>query len=128
MSHYQRLLKFIKFKKKSPREFSLEANIEYNKFNKYVNGTTKKPGIDVVIAILTTFPELNLRWWLVEEGEMLQSNAIPDDSVLVKKSEYAALGVELKGYLQDAFEAVKEVNALHKEVKLLKAEIKRLKK
>ena len=70
----QRLIEFIKYKDLSQRKFEQLVGLS----NGFVNNISKGIGADKMLKILGVFPELNQRWLLYNEGDMLQKNeALP---------------------------------------------------
>lgn len=67
MSIKDRLIKFIKYKGISVREF--ERNVDLS--NGYINKIKGNIGEDKLNNILQEYPELNKVWLLTEEGEMI---------------------------------------------------------
>ena len=94
-NHNKRLLAFIKSEHLTIKEFAEIVDVEYNKFNKYMNGSTKNPGIDLVIAILRKFPHLSVIWWLCDEGEMERGQEIPEGSIILEKDKFDQMQIEL---------------------------------
>ena len=94
----QRLIEFIKYKDLSQRKFEQLVGLS----NGFVNNISKGIGADKMLKILGVFPELNQRWLLYNEGDMLQKNeALPRTMDVVVGiplvSQYAYAGY-LSGY------------------------------
>lgn len=127
--HNKKLHLFIKSENLNIKEFSKIIEVEYDKFNKYINGTTKNPGMDLVAAILRKFPKLNVRWWLCDEGEMKRGREVSEDAVILEKEKFDLMQAEMLQYLKSGNEALtnyntslKEINDLQKELAQLKAQ------
>lgn len=94
----QRLVEFIKYKDLSQRKFEQLVGLS----NGFVNNISKGIGADKMLKILGVFPELNQRWLLYNEGDMLQKNeALPRTMDVIVGiplvSQYAYAGY-LSGY------------------------------
>lgn len=94
----QRLIEFIKYKDLSQRKFEQLVGLS----NGFVNNISKGIGADKMLKILSVFPELNQRWLLYNEGDMLQKNeALPRTMDVIVGiplvSQYAYAGY-LSGY------------------------------
>lgn len=94
----QRLIEFIKYKDLSQRKFEQLVGLS----NGFVNNISKGIGADKMLKILGVFPELNQRWLLYNEGDMLQKNeALPRTMDVIVGiplvSQYAYAGY-LSGY------------------------------
>jgi len=124
--HNKKLLLFIKSENLTIKEFSKIIEVEYDKLNKYINGTTKNPGINLVIAVLSRFSYLNVRWWLCDEGEMKKGREVSENAVVLEKEKFDQMQSEMIGYLKSGNEALKEINALQKENSQLKEQITQL--
>ena len=132
-NHNKRLHLFIKSEQLTIKGFAEKIEVEYNKFNKYINGSTKNPGIDLVISILNKFPHLNSRWWLCDEGEMKKGQEIPKGAIILDKEKFDQMQAEMVNYLKSGNEALtnynaslKEINALEKEIGHLKTKVTQL--
>lgn len=94
----QRLIEFIKYKDLSQRKFEQLVGLS----NGFVNNISKGIGADKMLKILSVFPELNQRWLLYNEGDMLQKKeALPRTMDVIVGiplvSQYAYAGY-LSGY------------------------------
>lgn len=65
-----RILQFVKFKKLSARQFSL--SIEQDR--SYLSTMSQDIRAGVVVKILVTYPEINMEWLLLGNGEMLNQD------------------------------------------------------
>lgn len=74
-----RLETFLNSKDLSQAEFSRITGYHPKNISGFLTGTVKLPKIDLVVALATHFPELNLRWLLLGEGEMINSKTIEID-------------------------------------------------
>jgi transcriptional regulator with XRE-family HTH domain len=74
-----RLEAFLNSKELSQAEFARITSYHPKNISGFLTGTVKLPKIDLVVALATHFPELNLRWLLLGEGEMINSKTIEID-------------------------------------------------
>jgi transcriptional regulator with XRE-family HTH domain len=74
-----RLETFLSSKELTQAEFSRITGYHPKNISGFLTGTVKLPKIDLVVALATHFPELNLRWLLLGEGEMINSKTIEID-------------------------------------------------
>lgn len=83
-----RLRQFIEYKGISVRAFQLSANLS----NSFVASIDQSIAHKTQIKIQKAFPELNMTWLLLGEGEMLRSSSIPpkkatESNVAIKQSD-----------------------------------------
>jgi transcriptional regulator with XRE-family HTH domain len=71
-----RLNQFLLEKNLSQSEFARITGYPQKNISGFLTGTVKMPKIDFTIALATYFPELNLRWLLLGEGEMINLKTI----------------------------------------------------
>lgn len=84
-----------------------------------LNGKHSNPGLQVIADVLTTYPQINPRWLILGEGEML-----------IKEEELSVVEEPQEVYLKmmDKYGDLKqEFGILQNENKHLKAEIEKLK-
>ena len=74
-----RLENFLNSKELTQAEFSRITGYHPKNISGFLTGTVKMPKIDLMVALATHFPELNLRWLLLGEGEMINSKTIKID-------------------------------------------------
>jgi transcriptional regulator with XRE-family HTH domain len=67
---------FLNSKDLTQAEFSRITSYHPKNISGFLTGTVKMPKIDFTIALATYFPELNLRWLLLGEGEMINLKTI----------------------------------------------------
>lgn len=67
----QRFTKFLKFKKMDQKAFAEMANITEGTVSNIAKGKTKQPGYDFFRAIAWHWPEVNLRWLILNEDPMI---------------------------------------------------------
>lgn len=63
---------FLRDKGVSQKEFSDTTGYLRQSLSKIVTGKTKMPKSDFIIALMKSYPDLNLKWLLLGEGEMYQ--------------------------------------------------------
>lgn len=67
-----RIIQFIDFLGlSSDKDFCEKAGISTRTFSMFKNGKQGLPSSDFIIKICETYPELNIRWLLTGEGEMI---------------------------------------------------------
>jgi transcriptional regulator with XRE-family HTH domain len=73
----QRLKSIFEEKKIKVNAVAAELEIDYRQFNNWLNNT--KPSVEGLQKILKYFPNIDARWLLTGEGEMInQPGAIPE--------------------------------------------------
>jgi transcriptional regulator with XRE-family HTH domain len=75
----ERLNQFLLEKNLSQSEFARQTGYHQKNISGFLTGTVKMPKVDLMVALATHFPELNLRWLLLGEGEMINSKTIEID-------------------------------------------------
>jgi transcriptional regulator with XRE-family HTH domain len=70
---------FLNSKNLTQAEFSRITGYHPKNISGFLRGTVKMPKIDLVVVLATHFPELDLRWLLLGEGEMINSKTIEID-------------------------------------------------
>jgi transcriptional regulator with XRE-family HTH domain len=81
----QRVRSIWKASQMRQEEFCLIINVSRGMLNKYFTDENK-PGIEVLESIIKTFPEINSRWLLTGEGEMLSSDTMKSGSIQIGKT------------------------------------------
>ena len=74
-----RLAFFLNSKQLTQAEFSRITGYHQKNISGFLTGTVKMPKIDLMVALATHFPELNLRWLLLGESEMINTKTIEID-------------------------------------------------
>lgn len=69
-----RFLYFLREKGLTQTEFETITGFPQHNLSRFITGKVKSPKIELITALLSHFPELNLRWLLIGEGEMFTSN------------------------------------------------------
>lgn len=87
----QRFELFLFNEKISAREFARNTGMTPQTVINISNGTTANPKSDFFIAVATHYPKLNLRWLLLEEGEMYLSEGAAKKVMEISKGERAKL-------------------------------------
>lgn len=80
-----RLETFLIFKQLTQAEFSRITGYHPKNISGFLTGTVKMPKIDLMVALATHFSELNLRWLLLGEGEMINAQSIEIDKNSIQK-------------------------------------------
>lgn len=73
---YTRLHKVVEYSDLSQNKFALKVGIDRGLVSKMLNGT--KFGIDKLMQIINSFPEISMEWLLRGKGEMILR---PEDSL-----------------------------------------------
>lgn len=111
---YERLRTFMNHKNLNINEFSRETGFSSGALSKILNGK-KSFGIDKLMNIFITFPELKPQWLLLGEGEMLhnpeQEERLTPVYVRTLEKENLILGAKLEA-LQDVLKHVVMVKEL----------------
>lgn len=112
-----RFLLFLREKRISQKEFCEKTGYLRQSLSKFITGTTKLPKIDWVIGLLEQYPELNMRWLLLGEGEMWLDTPISkvEDSEQIKalKNENRMLQTALLDAKDEIINLLKEKNELN---------------
>lgn len=108
----QRLITFIKYKGLSQAKFEKAIGVS----NGFVNNISKSIGAEKMQRILSVYPELNSKWLLLGEGEMLKTEEF--ENPMVQKT--ADLLDKLVASMEATIESQKQV------IEAQKAEIERL--
>jgi hypothetical protein len=69
--YVNRLRMIIKTKSKSAKVFSQEIGFTYTTLNSYLNYKRKDISNDLSVKIISTFEDINAKWLLIGDGEML---------------------------------------------------------
>ncbi len=87
----ERIQEFINSKGISAGELATLLEVQRSNISHILNGRNK-PGASLIEKMLVVFPELNARWLLTGEGEMLENvkpdtTSINQSQILVEESE-----------------------------------------
>jgi transcriptional regulator with XRE-family HTH domain len=72
MSIGERFALVLKEKKVTQKSFAEKVGVTEQSITKLVKGQTQSPKADLIAQLTVMFPDLNLRWLLIGEGEMLK--------------------------------------------------------
>lgn len=95
-----RLQQFINYTKLSNRAFAKRVGFTNGVISQIVSGKTLSFGIDKVVSIFSTYPELNIEWLLTGEGSMFKNSELPTFknsdiiSIHLKEGEQGISGIE----------------------------------
>ena len=70
MNVSDRFLFFLREKKISQKEFCKITGYGVQSLSKFVNGSTSNPGVQLFILTAQHFPDVNIKWLMLGEGEM----------------------------------------------------------
>ncbi len=112
MSIKERIVRYIKFKQISQKDFCLMLNVSHG----WVSGIIKSIPSDKLAQIIELYPDLNIDWLITGQGEMLRE---------VKQNDNAqpALSGDVLAYLR---EKDSELRAKDDEIRELRARIDKL--
>jgi transcriptional regulator with XRE-family HTH domain len=81
MSIGERFALVLKKKKVTQKSFAEKVGVTEQSITKLVKGQTQSPKADLIAQLTVMFPDLNLRWLLIGEGEMLKEGmSIADET------------------------------------------------
>ena len=70
----KRFLELLKYKNLSASQFANKIDVSNSAISHIINGRNK-PSIEIIQNILLKFPDLNPRWLILGEGEILSVNS-----------------------------------------------------
>ena len=112
-----RIRKFIEFKKITAADLADKLEVQRSNVSHVLNGRNK-PGANFIEKLLTEYPELNARWLLTGDGEMLSSkkeqlrNLFENDITGILKPESAPVLNELKHHMKGEIQSQNTDNEL----------------
>ena len=133
MNVSDRFLFFLREKKISQKEFCKITGYGVQSLSKFVNGSTSNPGVQLFILTAKHFPEVNIKWLMLGEGEMWNADYVKTGE---KKEEIAvpATGLKFLGkavdpnLLKELFETKEQlIVSQQKRIEQLEKELERLK-
>jgi transcriptional regulator with XRE-family HTH domain len=81
MSIGERFALVLKEKKVTQKSFAEKVGVTEQSITKLVKGQTQSPKADLIAQLTVMFPDVNLRWLLIGEGEMLKKGmSIADET------------------------------------------------
>jgi transcriptional regulator with XRE-family HTH domain len=78
----ERLAVLLKDKGISQKAFSKKIDYREQSISNLITGQTKSPKSDLVVEIARLFPDVNLRWFLLEEGEMFVNKDSASEQII----------------------------------------------
>jgi transcriptional regulator with XRE-family HTH domain len=78
----ERLAVLLKDKGISQKAFSKKIDYREQSISNLITGQTKSPKSDLVVEIARLFPDVNLRWFLLEEGEMFVNEDSASEQII----------------------------------------------
>ncbi len=134
MTVSDRFVLFMREQGLNQKDLAERINYPRTNLSNFVNGNVKSPKIDLLVALASEYPQLNINWLLLGEGNMWNNDYVKSGK---KKSEVIAPvddGIEVLGtgtgtkVLQDLFDTKdKLLDIQQKHIEQLEEEIKRLK-
>ncbi|MGB1040900.1 MAG: helix-turn-helix domain-containing protein [Flavobacteriales bacterium] len=82
MSLTNRIPQLLQQKKLSQSQFCNETGFSKQNLSKFLRGSVKHVKVEIAIVIAKSYPEVNLRWLLLGEGEMFNENVQPVNTTL----------------------------------------------
>lgn len=115
MSFSIRLKKVIKHADTNPTRFGAMLGYESSEnIRKLMKTPNANPGLKVLGDIVRRFPEINARWLLTGDGDMLDPGPISNKPYLTEEG-----GINL---IKELMEANKRIGALEKENEILQSQ------
>jgi transcriptional regulator with XRE-family HTH domain len=78
----ERLAVLLKDKGISQKAFSKKIDYREQSISNLITGQTKSPKSDLLVEIARLFPDVNLRWFLLEEGEMFVNEDSASEQII----------------------------------------------
>jgi|AntRauTorckE5430_2_1112549.scaffolds.fasta_scaffold03327_5 transcriptional regulator with XRE-family HTH domain len=78
----ERLAILLKDKGISQKAFSKKIDYREQSISNLITGITKSPRADLVMEVARLFPDVNLRWLLLEEGEMFVNEDSASEQII----------------------------------------------
>ena len=70
MTINERFVLFLKRRKITQKDFCARSGYGEKNLSNFINGNVKSPRIDIVLAVVNHYPELNIHWLLKGSGEI----------------------------------------------------------
>lgn len=99
----ERLIQYLDIKNISKSEFGRAIGVS----NAYVTSIRKSIDNEKIKAIALTYPELNIKWLLYGEGEMLLNNKKDDEEIIQQHSSTIEIPLSVWQVIQDQAECIK---------------------
>jgi transcriptional regulator with XRE-family HTH domain len=103
----ERFALILKEKGVTQKSFSERIGYREQSISKLIKGQTQSPRADLIIQVAASFPDVNLRWFLLEEGEMLIDNQ-SGDNLIVENSRLKDELLNSKNKVIDLLEKLNE--------------------
>ncbi|MGB1040901.1 MAG: helix-turn-helix domain-containing protein [Flavobacteriales bacterium] len=87
----ERFKLFLKEKRLTQIEFSRITGYHKKNISGFLTGTVQAPKMDFIILVAQYFPELNLRWLLLGDGEMFSKQSAEPKILLELTAENSRL-------------------------------------
>jgi transcriptional regulator with XRE-family HTH domain len=78
----ERFALILKEKGVTQKSFSERIGYREQSISKLIKGQTQSPRADLIVQVAVSFPDVNLRWLLLEKGEMLVDNQNGDNLIV----------------------------------------------
>lgn len=133
MSVNDRFLFFLREKKITQKEFCEKTGYGVQSLSKFLSGSTSNPGVNLFILTSKHFPEININWLMVGEGNMwnedfVQSGRKKEDvKVSAEGMVYVGEGMDSKLVNELIETQAQLVESQKKQIEQLEREIERLK-
>ena len=133
MSVNDRFLFFLREKKITQKEFCEKTGYGVQSLSKFLSGNTGNPGVNLFILTSKHFPEVNINWLMVGEGDMWNAeyvklgNKKEDIKVSASGMVYVGEGMDSKLVNELIETQAQLVESQKKQIEQLEREIDRLK-
>ena len=108
----ERIKEFIDSKGIQPGELAIMLEVQRSNISHILNGRNK-PGASLIEKMLLVFPELNARWLLTGEGNMLISSDCVEQQPTVSNVEKAVTEVPIKNNQTESKKEIGKVILLY---------------
>jgi len=133
MTISDRFVLFMREKGINQKDFAEKTGYLRQSLSKFITGNVKSPKIDLILTVMTHYPELNIDWLLMGNGDMWHKDYVKSgkkkEDVSVPADGLVVLGTgsntELVKELFETKEKLLEVQ--QKRIEQLEQELKRLK-
>lgn len=121
----------VKTESNSKRSFASIIGVPERTFSTYLK-TGRTPSLEVIDAILTTFPDVSAEWLLRGEGKMYKSEMVEDNTPMVIKGEsgFMILDMPIETFCNEIMANTKmfreQLTMANERIQILKDEVERL--
>ena len=133
MSISDRFVLFMREKGINQKDFSEKTGYLRQSLSKFLTGNVKSPKVDFIQLIMTHYPELNINWLIMDDGDMWNEDYIKsgkkkeDIKVPASGMVYVGEGMDSKLVNELIETQAQLVESQKKQIEQLEREIDRLK-